>query len=356
MYKPILSVLLAVKNNIDTIDNCLESILNQTISNIEILIVMEPSSDGTLERINEFKKDNNIPIKVIQRDIKFKYPKIKNEFLRKIFLKNSDYAFPDFTSRLKCLNPIFIKKINPYREFKHPNILECFACGFKHHRGKYIVYLDANYVLDSKFVEKCVLPMEKNRNIELSISAVNHVGKYRLIDPPEICKETCIMKSTEAIDKLISCTHFCDVITVFKSNHFNKSNSIFRNFNNQINTPLRMTYGTSLFISERLVNLVVSEDYYIGIFNQSIVSKRFLHIGGCIWRYSTKTKLESGEEIILKAYKNAYSSLGKQCIELAISLKMKDAIKEAKSYVYFAKMVFPQIEIPDCLLELQLIE
>lgn len=47
----IVQVLLTVDNNIDTIDACLDSIVNQTHDNINLIVFDNSSSDGTSEAI-----------------------------------------------------------------------------------------------------------------------------------------------------------------------------------------------------------------------------------------------------------------------------------------------------------------
>ncbi|MBQ4300869.1 MAG: glycosyltransferase family 2 protein, partial [Lachnospiraceae bacterium] len=51
---PLVSVCIPVYNNADTIIETIESIMNQTYSNIEILIADDRSKDNSYEVINDY--------------------------------------------------------------------------------------------------------------------------------------------------------------------------------------------------------------------------------------------------------------------------------------------------------------
>lgn len=65
MKGPFISVIIPTYNREDTIKYCLESVLNQTYSNIEIIIVDDCSSDKTIDIIKSY---NDTRIKLIQLD------------------------------------------------------------------------------------------------------------------------------------------------------------------------------------------------------------------------------------------------------------------------------------------------
>ena len=77
MKKPIISVIMSVRNSEDTIRNSIESILNQSYKNFEFIIVNDFSSDSTLNILNEYKaKDKRI--KIIQNKTKLGLTKSLN--------------------------------------------------------------------------------------------------------------------------------------------------------------------------------------------------------------------------------------------------------------------------------------
>ena len=57
--KSLVSIVISCYNSGEYIDECLESIFNQTYKNFEILIVDDGSKDDTLQKINKFKNKKN---------------------------------------------------------------------------------------------------------------------------------------------------------------------------------------------------------------------------------------------------------------------------------------------------------
>ena len=51
-----LSVIIPVYNTEQYIERCIESLINQTLNNIEIIIIDDGSTDKSLEIINSFKE------------------------------------------------------------------------------------------------------------------------------------------------------------------------------------------------------------------------------------------------------------------------------------------------------------
>jgi glycosyltransferase involved in cell wall biosynthesis len=49
------SIITVVFNNHEFIEDCIKSILNQTYSNIEYIVIDGGSTDGTLDVINQYK-------------------------------------------------------------------------------------------------------------------------------------------------------------------------------------------------------------------------------------------------------------------------------------------------------------
>ncbi|MHA5065626.1 glycosyltransferase family 2 protein [Cetobacterium somerae] len=62
MCKGMLSVVVAAYNVEDYIEKCIDSLINQTYKNLEILVVNDGSTDKTLKILEKYKKSNNVII------------------------------------------------------------------------------------------------------------------------------------------------------------------------------------------------------------------------------------------------------------------------------------------------------
>ena len=59
MKKDLISVILPIYNVSDYLDRCMESVINQTYRNIEIIIVDDGSTDGSALKCDEYKKKDD---------------------------------------------------------------------------------------------------------------------------------------------------------------------------------------------------------------------------------------------------------------------------------------------------------
>ena len=63
MSKPILSIIVPIYNVEDYLERCIKSILNQTFSDFELILVDDGSTDSRLKICNEFKvKDKRVQV------------------------------------------------------------------------------------------------------------------------------------------------------------------------------------------------------------------------------------------------------------------------------------------------------
>ena len=61
-----ISVIIPVYNTAKYLKKCLDSVINQTINDIEIICVNDGSTDGSLEILNEYEqKDSRINISIL---------------------------------------------------------------------------------------------------------------------------------------------------------------------------------------------------------------------------------------------------------------------------------------------------
>lgn len=115
MKKPLVSIIMSVYNAESLIDESLNSILNQTYSNLEIIVVDDCSTDSTTESLKKYKDDR---LTIIYNDI------------------NKGLTINLNTALLLC-------------------------------KGKYIARMDADDISDLKRIESQVDFLEKHPNIDI---------------------------------------------------------------------------------------------------------------------------------------------------------------------------------------------
>ena len=62
MARPKVSVIVPAYNIENFIERCLNSLINQTLKEIEVIVVNDGSQDGTLAKIQEFENTNRIVV------------------------------------------------------------------------------------------------------------------------------------------------------------------------------------------------------------------------------------------------------------------------------------------------------
>jgi len=80
MTKPLISIIMAVRDNSQTITSAIKSILNQTYQNWELIIIDDASTDDTVKQINRFEDSR---VKLIQNQKRLKLPSSLNLALKK---------------------------------------------------------------------------------------------------------------------------------------------------------------------------------------------------------------------------------------------------------------------------------
>ena len=118
---PKISIIIPTFNSADTILNCVHSILKSNISNFELIIVDDKSTDNTIKILNAIKGNKKITI-------------------------------------------LFHKKNRGAAVTRND--------GARIARGEYLVYFDSDFVVDKNCIANLVRPMEKNKKIGMTQGAI----------------------------------------------------------------------------------------------------------------------------------------------------------------------------------------
>ena len=135
MTEPLLSVITPVYNGEKYIEECIASILRQSYTNIEYIIINDGSTDKTKEIIKKYKKN----IKIINQNN---------------------------MGQVKTLNK-----------------------GWNMSKGKYLTYLSADDILDSKCYEEIIAFLEKNMNIIMAFPKNHLIDENSKIIKKDVCPE-----------------------------------------------------------------------------------------------------------------------------------------------------------------------
>ena len=98
MQQPLISVLIPFKNTQEFLSECLNSIINQTYTNWELLIIDDNSTDSSYNLVNDYaKKDNRIKLYKnegygIINALKLAFSKSNGDYITRM---DSDDIMPD---------------------------------------------------------------------------------------------------------------------------------------------------------------------------------------------------------------------------------------------------------------------
>lgn len=99
-----ISVIVAVYNTEKYVKKCIDSLLNQTYSNLEILIIEDGSTDNSKEILNEYKNNKKVKLIFNEKNSGLAYSRnvgmdnATGEYLG--FIDSDDYVAPDYFEKL----------------------------------------------------------------------------------------------------------------------------------------------------------------------------------------------------------------------------------------------------------------
>ncbi len=162
------SIIVPVYNTEKYLNKCIDSILNQTINNYEIIIINDGSTDNSLKKLSEYKNKDNI--KIINQENK--------------------------------------------------GLSSARNTGLKHSKGDYIIFIDSDDYIDKSFLENINKNLDKNTELlrfqcRLVDESNKIINEYKEISFNNLSKD-------ESLEKLLK-FHFVENtwLYCYKKNIFN---------------------------------------------------------------------------------------------------------------------------------------
>lgn len=150
--KPLISVIIPVYNQAGALKHALESIANQTIKNIEIIVINDGSTDGLDERIDDYKK---IVEFYYHKQKKQGAPTARNKGFK---LSKGEFVIfwdADIVGKSHMLQKMYdVLKLNKQASYSYSNFY--FANGKKMHCGEFNKDLlkKQNYITTTSLIRR----------------------------------------------------------------------------------------------------------------------------------------------------------------------------------------------------------
>lgn len=208
MKKIIVSIIIPVYNAEKFIDQCLESVVNQTYTNIEIICINDGSVDNSLNSLKQWKKKDN-----------------------RIIVINQKNSGP------------FISRNN----------------GVKIAKGEYLLFLDSDDYLDTTTVEKLVNYRNKYQA---------DIIKFKYQTFPIINNEYCFFEKTNFPLLLSKNEKYKIYSALFNTNLFNNLTTMFvlkkiyNNLNNSLNIKLSEDFFQSCYLYNHANSVLIVNDIF----------------------------------------------------------------------------------------------
>lgn len=158
----VVSVIIPVYNGENYIERCLNSILNQTYTDLEILIINDGSTDRTEDIINRYIEDG--------KNVRCIYQKNQGvSIARNLGLKHAKGEYVSFVDSDDFVESTFIEKM--YKSAKNNNS-DMVVCG---HVRYYADNLKKNEVLNYKNENKSIYTQYESINLLLNLSVKGYL-------------------------------------------------------------------------------------------------------------------------------------------------------------------------------------
>jgi len=275
----LVSVIIPVYNVERYLDRCINSIINQTYSNIEIILINDGSTDKSLEKCNEYK---------------------------------------DKDSRIKLISK------------KNSGLSDTRNCGINVATGKFLTFIDSDDWITSDYI-KHLIDLVNSYQADISVTSYLKVweGKEEVLRINDKDKKPVIMDSEEAIVFLLYQRLFTTSAwgKLFKQELFKDVNFPSGKIYEDMGTIYKLFYNAKK---------IVYADHKTYLYFQrggSIVNSPF-SIKRLEYLEFTKECMEFTKEMLPSAYSAAVSRHFSACFQLLSILPRDKVYKEIRSVLY----------------------
>lgn len=310
-----ISIILPCYNAEKYIEKCINSIINQTYKNIEIIVVNDGSTDNTIDKINEIKRKDDRVRLIDKRNTgvsdsrNIAIEKSTGNYIMFIDADDSyeENAVEDLYKVIKSKNVNIVrgkyKKVNIKREIEEDNV------------SKYNNY-------NNKEIIASILNGDIPCYVWLLMINKKILNKYKI----KFDKELKIMEDTMFYIKLLENEkiYFEDEIIY---NYFQNKNSATRNINNTLKI-----YKEMLKAEEKIIIELKEKSLWDSELKKIAIRKLIINgINNCTWNL-----YKSGNKKLLKEYFE-YVTTDKNIQALIRSISLKGVRMDKKIVINFIK-------------------
>ncbi len=330
--KHIVSLIVAVKNDIKFVDRFLHCILNQSDQRFEVIFVCEEEHDGTIDYLRSaLLSMNKIDYKVVLRKNDFSYPvRIPRKLVKICFRTNIDYN--QYVFKIKWLNWFFTKKEKNGIEYRYPNFEACFNMGDEHAKGEFVVFLSMNIFLANSFIEVIKREISLDDKLGILMIPLTQIGDYRTLVQSKQFNTPRKYEPIAGTKRNIEMNQLGQNVVAMKRQtdveHTKRFNVFYRTLKEK-SFDLGKGYG----------EIAVLEDYANKIKNKVLLSNRFLELKTYLWEVNTHHNIGVDIEKVQDVLNDGIQDLARIAKELSIFCALDGDSKLEAEYKNFRTMI-----------------
>ncbi len=292
--QPLVSILIPNYNYAKYLRHCIDSVINQTYDNIEIIIQDNASTDNSYDILLEYQT-------------KF----LRGEITKYINVgRNKRNVGSDLNSTI-CANKA---------------------------EGKYLMFLSSDDALKETYVERCVEILENNPYVSMVMVHRDEIDDDGMLHKVPAFYNKSFIVNGEAQAAVFMMAGIAVPTQVFFKRESRFQTLIYRFYQMQVagdwyNNFLMSCVGDVAYIKDALCEYRVhygnetneSEKKLLGIFEHFVIINAF-----------NSTAKSIGYEAPQKRYKDAIEKLGDMCLRYALKMLQNDEFESAKKYLYLS--------------------